>query len=164
MPIVRKVDPSVGSIWKPEGTDPRLLLAALSPEQRRGISVHPDGWLARVYSRGQTITRLFAPGRYGGHAAALQVAIAWRQATRRQFPLPERGQARPRLVRVDLPACNRIGYFVYQGRRKRRYFSDAAHGGQAEAQAAASAWLEGVRNQCSTEVADDGIVHRLPSL
>lgn len=118
MPTFRKVDPAIGATWEPEeAADPRPLLVALSPEQRRGISIHPDGWLARVYSRGATITRLFAPGVYGGHASALQVAVAWRQATRQQFPLPERGQVRPRLVRVELPAWNRIGYFVYQGRR-----------------------------------------------
>lgn len=149
MPIVRKVEPAIGATWEPEDDtkrDPAELLAALAGNDRRGITRMDydrdgsHGWMARVYSGGATITRYYADGTYGGMEAALQRALAWRDAQRQH--ITPRQRSSKRITRIDRPAWHNVGWFAWvEGQR--RYFSDAAHGGPDGAKAAAEAWING---------------------
>ncbi|GEM_PF-1479806 len=100
------------------------------------------GWFARVYTRNQTIGRLFSDGIYGGPGPALTVAIAWRDATRAQFrhgqPIHRR-RTEGRIVRSDKPGMH--GYYAYPVGGKRRYFADGANGGKEGSERAALNWI-----------------------
>lgn len=150
MPVIRKATPEEVAYWDDEEQQATHQLAealerfAHLPD-RRGLSrMHyarsEAGWFARVYTRNQTIGRLFSDTIYGGPDAALTVALAWRDATRAQFERSRRVKHREgRIVRVDQGKFH--GFYAYPPERKRRYFADGAHGGPLGSQQAAQNWI-----------------------
>lgn len=156
MPTIRKVSPAEAATWTAPASIPlpppvppitpaeaQALLAQLP--DRSGISrMKYDrsgaSWFARVYARGQALGRSFADRVYGSPARALVAAVAWRDATRRQFAAPGRPISQPRVVRVDRADWGQKGHYAYRGRRERRYFSDGRYGGSEGSRAAAERW------------------------
>jgi hypothetical protein len=149
MPVIRKATNDEVAGWSIEENQ----IAAQLEEALERFRQLPDrtgltrmhyerseaGWFARVYTRNQTIGRLFSDTIYGGPSPALTVAIAWRDATRAQFRRVHQPRRRePRIVRVD--KLRMRGFYAYPAEQKRRYFADGAHGGQAGSERAARAW------------------------
>jgi hypothetical protein len=141
MPTVRKVQAEEGSQWQ---ADPIPI-----PRDRRGITrmEYPQhgsvGWMARVYHNGKTFTRYFADDAHGGPLMALRHAEAWRDQQRSKLPAKPKPHDGMRIVRVDQPRSKLIGWYVYVqvgGQRLRRYLSDAAYGGSAQARQVGEEW------------------------
>jgi hypothetical protein len=150
MPILRKVPAAEAAAWLEEDIEPapfalEALLDQIAGADRSGLTRIDIGsehaWRARVYRHNREYYRNFADSVYGGPAAALRQAVAWRDAKRQELGPPSRRAAGRtwRIVRVDRPEHKNVGYFAYADRR--RYFSDAVFGGPGGARAAAEAWL-----------------------
>lgn len=146
MATIRKVAPEIAATWgQPVGGEP-----ISAPADPRGLTRmdYPAsgsfGWMARVYHGNATFTRYFSDARYGGPSGALRRAEIWRDELRervaaRRPPRPDR----VRLLRTDRPEQKLVGWYAYVGsggRRLRRYFSDARHGGSSAARASAEQW------------------------
>jgi hypothetical protein len=152
MPILRKVPAAEAAAWVEEDLELapfalEALLVQIAGADRSGLTRIDIGsehaWRARVYRHSREYYRNFADSVYGGPAAALRQAVAWRDSKRQELGPPARHQSGRtwRIVRVDRPEHKNVGYFAYANRR--RYFSDAAYGGSGGAKAAAEAWLAG---------------------
>jgi hypothetical protein len=161
MPILRKVPAAEAAAWAEEDLELapfalEALLVQIAGADRSGLTRIDIGnehaWRARVYRHNREYYRNFADSIYGGPAAALRQAVAWRDSKRQELGPPARHQSGRtwRIVRVDRPEHKNVGYFVYADRR--RYFSDAAYGGSGGAKAAAEAWLAGQRNAAQNTI------------
>lgn len=153
MPTFRKVAPREAAAWRnpsprrvavPDRAEITRLKAQLA--DTRGITrvdlAGPGGgehaWRARVYPRAIEVHKQFADSRYGGPAAALRAAVAWRDGMRQLAGPRHRRGATPRVVRAEYGRD--LGWIAYT-RWKRRYFADAAWGGREAARATAEQWM-----------------------
>lgn len=143
MPSIRKVSSLEGAMWS-DAPIP-------CPAEKKGITrmEYPQhgsvGWIARVYSNGETFSRYFADDAHGGPAAALKLAEQWRDEKRGQLPPPKPTLEQMRIVRVEKPAQNLVGWYIYvysSGKRLRRYVSDVAYGGSIQARLVGESWAE----------------------
>jgi hypothetical protein len=148
MPRIRKADPAEAAQWVDEPPfDPAPALARYQAlADRTGITrmvyvTCRDGWQARVYVRGVTLTKLFADSRYGGPDNALTAALGWREMMREQLVI-SRTPPQPRLSRSE--SRRLVGWLAYpRDGRPRRFFSDGKWGGNDGARQAAQAYLGG---------------------
>ena len=148
MPIVRKIPAAAAAAWEDQNytIDDAGLLDAVGIVDRRGLTrIDRAGaaggehaWRARVYVGGGERHRQFADSLHGGPEGALRAAIAWRDAVRQQVAMEPQPRAR-RVLRIERPDWGNVGYFAWRAGR-RRYFSDARHGGPEGARSAAEAW------------------------
>ncbi len=73
-------------------------------------STRAKGWLVRVYHQGETHSKFFSDGRYGGRGKALQLAIDKRRELCEQLGLPAAMEAPPPLPFQTRPGPkNRTG-------------------------------------------------------
>ena len=153
MPTFRKVSPCEAAAWRTPG--PRRVavpnpaeLAQLKAQlaDARGITRidlagrggGEHAWRARVYTRNIEVRKQFTDSVYGGPAAALRAAIAWRDGMRQLAGPRQRRGSTPRVVRAEYGRD--LGWIAYT-RWKRRYFADAAWGGREAARATAEQWM-----------------------
>jgi hypothetical protein len=151
MPIFRKIPAEAAAAWEDQHhtIDATALLDTVGIADRRGLTRIDRGgaaggehaWRARVYVGGGEHHRQFADSLHGGPVGALNAAIAWRDAVRKQVAVEPRPRLR-RILRVERPDWGNVGYFAWRT-GQRRYFSDARYGGSRGAQTAAEAWAAG---------------------
>jgi hypothetical protein len=148
MPTVRKISPEQAAEWELDLAPFVLeaMIARIAGDDRVGLTRldYPEhgsvGWSARVYGGGKEYTHFFSDAANGGPEPALRLAASWRNEMRRHVP---RAPRQRRIVRIQKPEQRLVGYFAWRGSdKKRRYFSDAAHGGPEGAMRAAAAWAQ----------------------